>query len=794
MTILMTNYCKIQKEETLKAQVFADFFGKTKFGYEPNIDNIDFVVTEAKTQKNHLLEYHYFWAEAKKGVQDIESMLTQLILTFKKTYDRGEYLPPQFIGCFDTEKIAFVSFHDILPIFNESDFNWNQIPSNHDTNDFKKARSKIFKLVTPTISRFNFTTDTKEIHEFIRKSFVPNSTVSKIPITKDNFVSIYNKWTKEIKPFINLSQNDWFDFKNNGILDCDFFRADIMSSEGNTITEKLKVILKQDNYKLQEKIKGRLFTTDIGFTDSGMAYRQFWNKYKRPPVQEYQQYIIDRRDLLVPQNIRELKGSFFTPKIWVEKSQEYLQQVFGENWQDEYYVWDCAAGTGNLLAGLTNKYNIWASTLDQSDVDTMYDLIDKGLNLLESHVFQFDFLNDSFDKLPQGLQEIISDKEKRKKLIIYINPPYAETMSHGNKNKVGLNKTKINDKYVSQMGNCANREIFIQFLTRVYFEIPNTILAHFSTLKIIQAPHFNKFRNFFKAKFKKSFVVPANTFDNVKGSFPIGFIIWDTNIKETIKCIRSDVYDKTGIKKGTKTFRNLDDVKTINDWMISTRNRKEEKNIGFLSCLGNDFQHNNIVFIMNDKDQMASPRGSWVTTKNLTEVAVYFAVRHCIEATWLNDRDQFLYPNDGWKNDKIFQTDCLIYTLFNNNIQSKYGINHWIPFTEHEVNAKEKFESHFMSNFLKGKKLSAVANEVFESGCELWSYYHSQIKENRKESVNASFYDIREYFQGRNEKGTMKTKSDNEKYNTLIIDLRNKLKVLANKIQLNVYKYEFLLQ
>jgi hypothetical protein len=51
-------------------------------------------------------------------------------------------------------------------------------------------------------------------------------------------------------------------------------------------------------------------------------------------------------------HIRERRGAFFTPAIWVEKSQEYLKKALGENWQDEYYVWDCAAGTGNLLAGL----------------------------------------------------------------------------------------------------------------------------------------------------------------------------------------------------------------------------------------------------------------------------------------------------------------------------------------------------------------------------------------------------------------------------------------------------------
>ena len=70
-------------------------------------------------------------------------------------------------------------------------------------------------------------------------------------------------------------------------------------------------------------------------------------------------------------------------------------------------MWDCCAGTGNLLYGLTEPYRIWASTLDDADVQVMKERIkEKSLDLLERHVFQFDFLNDSFDKLPGGLRNI----------------------------------------------------------------------------------------------------------------------------------------------------------------------------------------------------------------------------------------------------------------------------------------------------------------------------------------------------------------------------------------------------
>ena len=67
------------------------------------------------------------------------------------------------------------------------------------------------------------------------------------------------------------------------------------------------------------------------------------------------------------------------------------------------------------MEGLKNPKNVWASTLEFEDVETMKERPE--LNLLKDHVFQFDFLNDSFDKLPKELFEIISNEDKRKQFI-----------------------------------------------------------------------------------------------------------------------------------------------------------------------------------------------------------------------------------------------------------------------------------------------------------------------------------------------------------------------------------------
>ena len=96
----------------------------------------------------------------------------------------------------------------------------------------------------------------------------------------------------------------------------------------------------------------------------------------------------EQQSILLQDDERMRKGVFPTPKIWVVKSQEYLAKVFGEDWHDEYYIWDCCCGPGNLLAGLVNPYNIWASTIDKADVDVLHNRIENGANLLKDNVFR----------------------------------------------------------------------------------------------------------------------------------------------------------------------------------------------------------------------------------------------------------------------------------------------------------------------------------------------------------------------------------------------------------------------
>lgn len=808
-------------EEKLKSKIkdlyFEDF---NYFG-----DKIDFTITQ---NLGILGEINLLWAEAKNGKDScIYKSFIQLIITIGK-YRYNTQQTPKFLGAFDAEKFAFLPFSCIQEVFYQNDINWSITPSNHKTQQFQTLLESLKPTLKNEMILFSYENQSKELINFITQNLTTDE-INKYEIDKNNFVSVYFKWVEVVRNSINI---DWERAKEVGILDADFYLADLLSNENTTIADKLYAILKGSHYEFNKKLTllGTESNEIANFKDNQKAHQIFWSVYKRPPREEFWEYITQRRDLLVTQDVRERKGAFFTPKIWVQKSQEYLAKALGEDWQEEYYVWDCAGGTGNLLTGLSNPRNIFCSTLDQADVDVIKERIKNGANLFENHIFQFDFLNDEFfdkidkkgnvlaeSKLPKKLQEILKDEKERQKLVIYINPPYAEAGNSSTEKKTGNHKAlvakgnKISERYKEVLGR-ANNELFAQFFIRIYTEMSDCILGTFSTLKYVNSQNFIKFRETFKAQFLGGFIAPADTFDNVKGRFPIGFLVWDTCKKQKFESIEVKAFDRENRFLGNKKLYNTKD-KTINHWLRSFQS-KSENIVAYLMADAPDFQQNNHIAIIDIKGNAHIIYQS-IVSKNLIQTAIYLAVRHAIEATWINDRDQFYAPNSLWEEDKEFQSDCLTFTLFHgqNRVSSSKKTNHFIPFTEKEVGAKSAFESNFMTEFINGKiklddtnclfteskmseklEFSPEAKVAFEAGREVYAYYHAQDFRAKPYNVNASLYDIKEFFQGRNAKGVMNppSKAEDPHYKTLIAALTESLNTLAKKLEPKIYEYGFL--
>ena len=288
------------------------------------------------------------------------------------------------------------------------------------------------------------------------------------------------------------------------------------------------------------------------------------------------------------------------------------------------------------------------------------------------------------------------------------------------------------------------------------------------------------------------------------------------------KSITLDTFDENGASLGKKRFyTTLDSKESINKW-LKTFKPTADSTLGILMADSPDFQNNNHIGILSKHT-----KGHWIfkniTPNVLIPFSAYLSVRHCIKATWINDRDQFLSPNKKWEKDTEFHSDCLAFMLFHgqNRITCKEGINHFIPFSEKDIDAAEAFESHFMQDFLQGKIkqdskstdskslfkdeldfiptkpliFSDEAKEVLQAGKELFKHYHTQAKDSKDYNANAALYDIKAHFQGFNDKGKMNPpqKAKDEAYKDKLGELNYTLKNLAKRIESKVYEYEFLL-
>ena len=630
---------------------------------------------------------------------------------------------------------------------------------------------------------------------------------------------------------------------------CLLFFADIMSDGTVSTHENLPAELLHKNNRPTFLLDGKLY--ELGNYD---GYRKFWAIYNRPPEVEYRNYLLERRDSLIPTDERSFKGAYFTPLHVVEKAYELLNRTLGKNWQRDYIVWDMCCGVGNLETKHSNHRNIFMSTLDQADVDVM-----KAAKTCRAATrFQYDYLNDDItddgkidytltEKIPQSLRTAIAEAKAgkdaagkpAKKILVLINPPYAEATNADNtakgagdaENKTGVAKTKFASVAMEKYGKASN-ELFTQFFARIVQEIPNVTIAMFSKLKYVNAPNFEEFRKNISIKYLDGFIVHSKSFDGLKGDFPIGFLIWKT-FKEYTEFpaeISCEVLDKDAKPIGQKYFYNIPNDQYLNVWIkrpkinsedaiplsncitVSPMSKPRVKNwsdnaIAYMCTGTNDLQNAaSYTFILSSVAGRGN--GLFVTPENLWKCAVLFTVQKIIPHTWINHNDQFLQPNSELSDE--FKSDCLVWMLFNGkNLTAgadnlvwdnrEWSItNHFIPYTEDEVNAPDRFESDFMVRYIEKQPhlsgtdspFSPEARAVLEEGKKLWRAYFSATDERTvrdKYKLNrsdAGWYQIRGALKARSESGDFPPVSFSA-FETAYRTLTEKLRPL-------VFKYGFL--
>ncbi|MFM2409108.1 MAG: hypothetical protein RL358_1850, partial [Pseudomonadota bacterium] len=643
------------------------------------------------------------------------------------------------------------------------------------------ALSEISAYIGAHFVSFKISTHEEEFISTV-KAAILSGDIIRTPITPDNLKQVFDKWVEMIGREIN------------GVAEEDYallFFADIMHDGTVSTHDNLPAELLHKNGAPVFSLAGKNY--ELGNKE---GYRRFWAIYHKPPKAEHRDYLLERRDSLIPLDERSFKGAYYTPLAVVDKAYEKLTETLGKNWQREYIVWDMCCGVGNLEVKHSNPRNIYMSTLDQADVDVMK----ATKTCVAASRFQYDYLNDDIsddgkidysltNKMPLGLRKAIAEG---KKILVLINPPYAESGTGVDSgNKEGVATTKMSS--VMEEFGYAKRELFAQFLVRIYREIPTANVAIFSKLKYVNSPNFEQFREVWRAQYLGGFVVHNKSFDGLTGNWPIGFLVWQAN-KNAMPFaseIRTDVLDKKATPIGEKFFYNLSSEHLLSKWVDRPKPNKTEalplKNAivpatktkdvrgtywsdNAIACLyahASDMQNANLTALLSSG--YSSPGAFFVHKENLWQAAIVFTVRRVI----------FLQPSQPLSDE--FKADCLIWMLFNGsnltagandlewNDKSWSLVNHFIPFTEAEVGAPDRFESDFMVQYLaelpplvgwaeaahavtqaepdsapRGQKnlptlrnsaLSADAQSVLDAGRTLWQAYfaHTDVRTVRDE-------------------------------------------------------------
>ena len=588
---------------------------------------------------------------------ELAKVIAQSIYYTKKFYDQGT-IPPSTVFIGDRNECLTFHVNDILPYL-ELDLDWSIAPSSAHRNIDLISKISDDENIRP------FVFDYKDFPDCIRKvKELTDNVQRKVLVTDKNITEVFRYFYQKVIPKTHLDTNQ----------------------RANLFVQLL--VNKDDNYLHPSKKRKTVVTRSFGEIQisSREAFESFFSHFSSSytPSQKHKlSAVVDR---IVEDTTRRKQGEFFTPAIWVDKAHEYISSVFGEDWKEKYVVWDPAWGTGNLTRDYKFK-ELYCSTLIQADIDTANQM---GYNP-EAVKFQYDFLNDDYEKLPIGLKNAI---ENGKEIIVLMNPPYA-TSSNMNKvddSKEGTTENLVQREMSKDKFSQAQKQLYTQFFWRLDSICSNIDIAFFSKPMFLTSEGFSDFRKKVLCKygFGSGFLMNSNEFADTK-SWGLSFSIWKKNGKENN--FNFDVLVKNEnleiIKFGDKVFYNCDTQKSAGDWVrkglknlkktvkpnlsssltVSQKNKKtSEESFGTMNNNSNQiYKSGTEVFITTSPSSLNANVD--ILPFNFYKVVSLFTVRKSIKMTWINEKDEYLAPNEDSLISTNFDVDSIVYSLFNNGSQ-----------------------------------------------------------------------------------------------------------------------------
>lgn len=390
--------CQEEREVDYVYDKYLQKVFKTQITHPFKCDGLINTETSSAKKLKIIFEYKYDFDFKRKS--DVAAVLVQVLYYLKKFENSGQPLPNI---CFVGDKNeCFVMHTDALNKYLDENVDWNSAPSGA-----KFSSSALMGKIASDkeINPFVFVIDENfSLQDVINKiSDLAENVQRHIHITEHNIQSIYEYFCDRV-----LINGDKLNTKDSVAL-------------------FIGVLTDKNNYYLHPRKKNIIVAQQMNkeFPVKQDALESFFSYFNENYSMSEQRVFAGIADRLMEDTDRRKSGDFWTPTKWVDYAHSRLDEVLGDNWREEFTVWDNCAGTCNLTRDY--KFNdLYISTLFDNELQM-------GMRFNKEAVhFQFDFLNDeipapnelinSNTKMPDGLMEAF---RKNKKILFLINPPYA---------------------------------------------------------------------------------------------------------------------------------------------------------------------------------------------------------------------------------------------------------------------------------------------------------------------------------------------------------------------------------
>lgn len=632
-------------------------------------------------------------------------ILAQVIYYLKRFELEGEHLPDAVVVA-DQDEIISISA-DLLYPYLEGEYDWSIAPSSAGA----KSTKLVEDLKKDNIAKKVYIHDLSNPDNFNASDFLEDldskarlSETVKITATVDNLVKVFTNFSTDV--FTSAP----------GLFD------KVITGDRKRVEVFLRSLQDDDEVYIHPKKKKLIVDDKEIFNVNVQAYEQFWQQHKqgRDNYTRKELALIDScADLIIDEKQRRMKGDFYTPPLWVDKAHEVIESCIGEDWKDEYVVWDMAAGMRNL----TRDYrfgdgNLYTSTLFQEDID-----LSKAYNK-EGYHFQYDFLNDDMNLHDMSLEEIktFSDEElektfkmpvslikamiEKKPIVFFANPPYGQPGTNlGREHKKGVVQSSIGNM-MNNMGH-AKMEMYTQFLyrTKLFKEIfeygeDDDLHLFFFGMNHYTSPSFGNFMEDMTSKFHfdKGFMINAGEFNTAASSWGIIFSHWMTQGEKNQKEFTFDVLKSTKDNKIEKitTWTGKRSYKTelISSWMKEIDIPKELSQNQVLTKNGFDSPTSKSIrcnlhkkwmgYLVNIGSSLKKSRGDLqfyslgaamangrdITKDNFERISTTFSIRRAVyndiakdKLLWVREKDLFTTPSEDLLTPE-FIADCVVFSLF----------------------------------------------------------------------------------------------------------------------------------